>query len=149
MKIILPLLLSITLLGAGCVPQTAAPNRPGQEETQAQPAAQEKTAPPAETAPAPAAKAPAKTTTATGTVHLSIISYEYSPATLKVKRGTKIVVTNKDGVAHTVTSDRLSFDSGELNFNESVTIDTATLSPGTYTYHCVYHKNMKGTVLVE
>lgn len=145
MKKLLAASLSLVLLGAGC-PSQALPGQnpqPGTTNEQAtdQPATNEQ----GTGSPSPAAKKPA----AAKTTSLTIISYQYSPATLKVKRGTKIIVTNKDGVAHTVTSDGTSFDSGELNFNESVTIDTTTLSPGTYPYHCTYHPEMKGTIVVE
>ncbi len=140
MKKALALALSFVLLGAGCA-QTAPPTQTPEAAAPTGQQGEQPTAP----APTPAAQkpAPAKTT------NLAIISYQYSPATLKVKRGTKIIVTNKDGVAHTVTSNNSAFDSGELNFNESITIDTTTLSPGSYPYRCIYHPEMKGTIVVE
>jgi plastocyanin len=71
----------------------------------------------------------------------------YTPATISVSAGTTITWTNKDGVAHTVTSDTGLFDSGNISTNGtySHTFDTA----GTYTYHCTIHIFMKGTVSVQ
>src|SRR5689334_5253047 len=75
---------------------------------------------------------------------ISIQNFAFSTKTLTVKKGDKIVFTNKDSVVHTATADNGSFDSGFLSTNESATIDTSTLAPGTYTYHCIPHPDMKG-----
>jgi plastocyanin len=54
--------------------------------------------------------------------------------------------TNQDFAPHTATADDGSFDTGRLDQGEtgSVTFD----QPGTYTYTCTFHPNMKGTVVV-
>jgi plastocyanin len=77
-----------------------------------------------------------------------IQDFVYAPASLTVKAGETVKFTNKDVVSHTATADDgASFDTGLIGQNESavVTFDT----PGTYTYHCTPHPQMKGTIVVE
>lgn len=66
-----------------------------------------------------------------------------------VKAGATVMVTNLDQVAHTVTA-----DSSNSLFN--VTIDpgstesfTAPSKPGSYPFHCTFHANMHGTLVVS
>ena len=78
----------------------------------------------------------------------------FSPATLNVAINTTVNWTNKDGIAHTVTSDSTMFDSGNLAAYDSYTYTYATYSftftkKGTYKYHCAYHSAMTGTIIVQ
>lgn len=71
----------------------------------------------------------------------------FNPATITVAANTTITWTNKDAVAHTVTSDTGLFDSGTIltNGTYSYTFSTA----GTYPYHCTSHSSMTATVKVS
>jgi plastocyanin len=83
-----------------------------------------------------------------GTNEVFIQNMAYDPATITVPANTTITWTNKDGVAHTVTSNTAGqFDSGSLGSNDtwSHLFDT----PGSYPYHCTFHGNMSGTVVVN
>ncbi len=80
----------------------------------------------------------------------------FSPKEITVKAGTTVVWTNSDAIAHTVTSgtsDGTSgtpdglFDSGFLNNGD--TFSFTFTEPGTYTYYCIPHPWMTGTVIVE
>ena len=78
---------------------------------------------------------------------LQISDFKFKPASLSVNTG-GIVVTNADGVAHSVTADDgRSFDSGILGPGTSRTI--AVSEPGRYPYHCVVHPFMHGTVVAR
>jgi len=80
---------------------------------------------------------------------VEIKDFKYSPATLTVKAGEKITVTNKDVAGHSVTSDDgKSFDSGVLSQDQSIVI-TAPAVAGTYPFHCTPHPSIKGTLVVE
>ena len=70
----------------------------------------------------------------------------FNPATVNARVG-KDVVWNFDdhGVAHTVTADNGSFDSGKRSSGE---FQLAFPHPGVYHYHCAIHPDMKGTVVV-
>ena len=83
---------------------------------------------------------------------LTIQSFSFSPATLKIKTGTTVVWTNQDGAPHTVTStddpktDATTmglFDSGSPSQGQqfTVTFDAA----GTYYYECTIHAAMAST----
>ena len=83
------------------------------------------------------------------TADIEISGFKFTPATLTVKAGQTIKVTNRDSVGHTVTADDgTSFESGLLGKDQSGTI-TAPAKPGSYPYHCSPHPNMKGTLVVE
>ena len=71
----------------------------------------------------------------------------FTPATLTVSVGTKITWTNKDGMAHTVTSNTGVFDSGNM-VNNAVYSYTFT-SAGTYPYVCTLHPGMTGSIVVN
>lgn len=71
----------------------------------------------------------------------------FSPATITVTAGTKVTWTNKDGMAHTVTSNTGLFNSGNMNNNAVFSFTFATA--GTYHYHCAIHPGMTGTVVVN
>ena len=71
----------------------------------------------------------------------------FSPVTLTVTAGTTVTWTNKDAMAHTVTSDSTLFVSGNIvaNGTYSYTFNSA----GTYPYHCAIHPTMKAKVIVN
>jgi len=71
---------------------------------------------------------------------------KFDPATITVAAGTVVVWTNKDNVAHTVTSTG-HFDSGSISAGMSFSINFD--STGTFDYHCTLHSGMTGTVVVQ
>lgn len=78
---------------------------------------------------------------------VEIADYAFNPPNLTVKAGTTVTFVNKDAVGHSATADDESFDTGVMIQNESGTVTFD--EPGTYTYHCTPHPNMKGAVVVE
>lgn len=69
------------------------------------------------------------------------------PAT--VKPGQKITVVNSDSVGHTVTSDTSGDFSVVVNANGGTATFTAPTKPGKYPFHCNFHGNMHGTLVVS
>jgi plastocyanin len=70
----------------------------------------------------------------------------FNPAQINARVGEDVVWHFDDkGVAHTVTADNGSFDSGKRTDGE---FHMAFPQPGTYSYHCSIHPDMKGTVAV-
>lgn len=86
-------------------------------------------------------------TPATSGTAINIANFAFSPATLTINTGTKVIWINNDGTAHTVTSDNGTFNSGNLapNASFSFTFNSA----GTFTYHCAIHSSMIGTIIVH
>ena len=80
-------------------------------------------------------------------VHAKILNFAFKPAHLVVSPGTKVVWTNEDQDPHTVTSDRPGFGSEALDTGSSFTM--VAKRAGTFTYHCVIHPFMHGTLVVE
>lgn len=77
---------------------------------------------------------------------VTIEEFQYKPADLKVKAGTKVTFTNKDSFAHTVTAKDKAYDSG--NMEEGAVFEHTYDKPGTYDYFCAIHVYMTGTVTV-
>ena len=71
----------------------------------------------------------------------------FNPSTITVAAGTTITWTNKDGYAHTVTSDTNLFNSGNIGSNGIFSFTFATA--GTYPYHCSIHTSMTAKVVVN
>ena len=89
-----------------------------------------------------------KPAVARGPNEIGIDNFAFTPATLTVKRGTKIVWINDDDVPHLIVN-------VEGKFAPSKVLDTnqrfsATLTaPGTYRYFCSLHPQMQGKIVIE
>jgi len=79
--------------------------------------------------------------------NVTIQSSAFSPTAITVTAGATVTWTNKDAIAHTVTSDASLFDSGSIAANGVYSYTFATA--GTYHYHCTFHTMMTGTVVVN
>src|ERR671932_953716 len=81
----------------------------------------------------------------------------YQPATLSIKKGDTIQVTNKDTTPHTVTSGKTledpnkgkDFDTSIIAPSASAQISTASLKAGAIPFHCDLHPYMTGTLKVQ
>ncbi len=69
------------------------------------------------------------------------------PQRLEITAGTTVAWTNKDQLAHTVTADDGSWDSGEIA--PDATWRRTFDQPGTYTFHCTPHPFMTGVIVVR
>ena len=84
-------------------------------------------------------------------------SPSFDPATLTVKKGDKITVTNKDTVPHTVTSgasptdpnSAKQFDTSIIEGGASADIETTNIAAGNYPFHCAVHPYMMGKLVVQ
>ena len=82
-------------------------------------------------------------------------SPSYDPATLTVKKGDKITVTNKDTLPHTVTSgtgptdpnSAKQFDTSILEPGATADIETTNINPAEYPFHCTVHPYMMGKLV--
>ena len=82
------------------------------------------------------------------TYNVRIENFAYSPATIRIKVGDKILWKNYDTARHTVTSD----DGNEMNselLNKGESYEHIFSTAGTYNYHCTPHPYIKGNIIVE
>jgi plastocyanin len=92
-------------------------------------------------APPPAAAAGRDTVTA------DIADFMFRPGRLVVTPGTTIIWTNAGQVAHTVTAEDGSFDSGLIESGQRRALLFS--QPGTFPFHCTPHPFMRGEVVVR
>jgi LPXTG-motif cell wall-anchored protein len=131
-------------------PAEPAPAEPAPDE--AAPAAPPAAAPaPAEAAPQPLADErvepdkPKAMAAASGGV--TIVDFSFSPTTITVTEGDSVTWTNNGPTPHSATASDGSFDTGIFPKGQS---RSHTFSePGTYSYFCTPHPQMKGTVVVQ
>lgn len=83
----------------------------------------------------------------TRTHSVVIENMQFSPATLVVHRGDRIVWENKDLFPHTVTATDREFDSGSIAAGASWSY--VAKSVGNVSYECTFHPTMKGSLRVQ
>ena len=69
------------------------------------------------------------------------------PSRIEIPAGTTVQWKNNDPLMHTVTASDGSFTSPQ--FGLDATWRHTFTTPGTYTYYCTLHPNMKATVVVK
>jgi plastocyanin len=81
------------------------------------------------------------------TVVITITNFAYQgPGS--VSPGATVTVKNEDTQAHTVTSDQAGLFDAVVPGGGNV-VFTAPTTAGNYAYHCTYHSNMHGTLVVK
>lgn len=86
---------------------------------------------------------------AQATSQVTIRNSAFSPASIKVKKGTTVTWTNRDALDHTVTPNKASSFSGSGTLGQSDSFGVTFNEVGTFAYHCGVHgAGMAGTVEV-
>jgi plastocyanin len=85
-------------------------------------------------------------------VTVDMIGLTFAPTVVHVAPGATVQWTNSSPLAHTVTADDGSFDSGSVDPDS--TFSTTFDAPGTYQYYCAPHGSaglhgMAATVIVD
>ncbi|HEX6509831.1 MAG TPA: cupredoxin domain-containing protein [Chloroflexota bacterium] len=84
------------------------------------------------------------------TFDVSVLDNAYSPEPFTIAPGTTVVWTNHGQVAHTITSDDPTTDPFDSNVLAPGKSFSHTFNhPGVFTYHCSFHDNMLGTIIVQ
>ena len=81
------------------------------------------------------------------TVNARINGLAYIPSRIEIAVGTTVQWKNQDPLIHTVTATDGSFTSPQ--FGLDATYRHTFTKPGTYSYYCALHPNMKATVVVK
>ena len=79
------------------------------------------------------------------TIMIENFAYKTPPT---VAPGSTVAVMNMDGEAHTVTADSGNAFDVKSPPGQTVTF-TAPTTPGSYSFHCTYHGNMHGVLVVK
>jgi hypothetical protein len=66
-----------------------------------------------------------------------------------VSPGQQLTIVNDDGANHTVTSDAANVFDTVISGGGGVERFTAPTAPGTYAFHCKFHANMHGSLVVK
>jgi|GEM_PF-1915225 len=82
------------------------------------------------------------------TVTIEIKDFKFTPDTVTVPVGAKVIWTNKDSVSHTVTSDVAGTFGSEL-LKQNSTFEVTFTKAGTFDFHCEPHPFMKGKIVVQ
>jgi plastocyanin len=96
-------------------------------------------------APPSSRSTPSSMARAAAMIHISSFKYAV-PAS--VAPGATVSVMNMDGENHTVTADSGNAFDVMATAGTTVTF-TAPKKPGTYPFHCTYHSNMHGVLVVK
>ena len=98
----------------------------------------------------PAAPAATSAPPAAASVNIDVQGFKFPPNT-DVAAGTKVTWTNKDSVAHTVTSGTRPNKDGKFDgqLAASGTFSFTFTAAGTYQYFCTVHSSMNGTITVK
>jgi len=88
-----------------------------------------------------------KNEVAPSTNQISLINLKFVPNSVTVPVGTTVTWTNNEAPVHTVTSNAVLFDSGDLLQNKTFSFKFTVA--GTVTYRCIYHNGMTGTIIVQ
>ena len=97
-----------------------------------------------------AASNQSSSTSQTGTASAAMIhisNFKYMSPT-SVSPGATVSVMNMDGENHTVTADSGNAFDDKATAGASTTF-TAPIKPGSYPFHCNYHSNMHGVLIVK
>ena len=79
--------------------------------------------------------------------NISMGQNHFSSPTISINVGDVVVWRNTDSIAHTVTANDGSYDSGTMQPGGVFTY--AFNTPGTYSYRCLIHSGMIGTITVN
>ena len=78
---------------------------------------------------------------------VTVENMQFSPASLTVSPGDRIVWVNQDLFPHTATADSKAFDSRDIAAGASWTY--VAVRSGEYAYSCTFHPTMKGRLVVR
>src|ERR1700754_1405486 len=88
-----------------------------------------------------------KSATATAGATITIANMAFGEP-LTVAPGAEINIANNDSVEHSVTSETKGTFDVHVDGGKEKTL-TAPTHPGEYPFYCVYHPNMKATLIVK
>ncbi|WP_263366574.1 cupredoxin domain-containing protein [Edaphobacter bradus] len=86
-------------------------------------------------------------TTARAIHQVEIKGFGFEPSRIEVRAGDTVEWINRDFAPHTATADNNRWDTGLLK--NKATGRLVTTQPGEFAYHCTFHPQMKGVIIVK
>ncbi len=83
---------------------------------------------------------------------VDVQTFQFQPAAIEIKAGTGITWTNRDEIAHTVTSGDPEHRTGRFDLSLPGRETSASVEfrePGVYLYFCDRHPSMRGEIRVN
>ncbi len=80
-------------------------------------------------------------------VAVNITGFAFKSQIIKVKKGTKVVWTNRDDAPHSITSDEGGYLDSPI-IHKDASYEKVFDTTGTFRYHCTPHPNMIAAVIV-
>jgi plastocyanin len=80
-------------------------------------------------------------------VEASIHGFTFEPSSVTVKAGEAVRFTNHDSAEHSITADSGGFDEEAEGGGGTAIVSVG--EAGTYPFHCRYHPQMHGTLVVS
>ncbi|GAB3669379.1 hypothetical protein GCM10027596_41340 [Nocardioides korecus] len=99
---------------------------------------------PSSVSPSASASSGGSSSSASATITIKNFAYKTSGT---VKAGATVMIKNDDTEAHTVTAD--SSGGFDVKILPGKTAKLTAPAAGTYKYHCTYHSDMHGTLVVS
>ena len=78
---------------------------------------------------------------------VTVDNFTFTPASLTVKAGTKVMFVNHDDIPHSIVCTALKMRSKALDTDQSFEFTFA--AAGDYDYFCGLHPHMKGKIIVS
>lgn len=97
---------------------------------------------------APETNAPAPSGEAVRSAKVEMVDFSFEPPTVTIQAGGKVIWQNEGEAPHTATADAGSFDTGTVDPGKLKSETAAFKKPGTFSYICEIHPQMKATVEV-
>jgi plastocyanin len=83
--------------------------------------------------------------------NVTVRLFQYQPGRIQVKAGTTVTWINEDEILHTVTAGEPETKGGGFDAlldGKGKSFSLTFSQPGTYTYHCERHEQMRGEIEV-
>ena len=77
-----------------------------------------------------------------------IKNFTFNPPEITIAKGGKVLFINQDSIKHTITSYSAP-SSFSHEIRPGISLTQSFEISGTYNYYCVFHPDMKGTVIVQ
>lgn len=96
--------------------------------------------------------ASASTAPAQSEPRVAVKLFQFQPASLEVKRGTRVVWINHDDITHSATAGIAERRDGRFDLTlpgQGSTASVELKEPGVYPYFCERHPHMRGEIRVD